>query len=257
MAVDEALFEQAHAPSDEWQPTIRLYQWDRPVLTLGRLQRVDASSTDIGILDRERCRELGVEVVRRPTGGRAILHHPDDITYSIIASVDDANIGRDVMGSYRNVNNALVRGLQALGIRATVRERPPAWPDPIVDFACFERAHRHEVYWTGRKLAASAQRRRGPAVLQQGTIPGRETGDGIAALLELDPARRSRLRRDLAERTGTLARALDRLPALDETTGALTHGFRDSWGTEFEPGVLTPEEIHRSHELAATEPTAV
>ena len=196
-------------------------------------------------------------MVRRPTGGRAILHHPGDVSFSIVAPLDDPHIGQDVMASYRSVNDALVRGLRGLGVRATVREQAPAWPDTGVGFACFEQAYRHEVYWAGRKLVASAQRRQGKAVLQQGTIPGRETGNGIASLLRLDPARRSVLRRDLADRTGTLERALDRLPTFTEAAEALVGGFRETWGVEFERGPLTPAEERRSQEIATLAPATV
>ena len=233
---------------------MRLYGWERPTLTVGRLQELDGRDVNDRLLDRDRCREQGIDVVRRPTGGRAILHHPGDLTFSVVAALDDPHMGRDVMASYRSVNDALVRGLRGLGVRAAVREQPPMWPGSGVGFACFEQAYRHEVYWAGRKLVAGAQRRREGAVLQQGTVPGRETGDGVAALLRLDPARRSVLRRDLADRTGTLERALDRLPEFEEAAEAFAGGFREAWGVEFERGPLAPGEERRAREIAAVAP---
>ena len=250
MAVDEAMLAEARGGEEAWTPTLRFYTWDRPCLSLGRFQE-ETDEGDGGLLDRERCDEAGTEVVRRPTGGRAILHHPGDVTYSIVARAGDPHLGEDVLGSYRSVNEALVRGLGALGVRAAIRERPPTWPGSDVGFACFEEAYRHEVYWAGRKLVASAQRRRGSALLQQGTIPGAETGEQIASLLRLDPARRTVLKRGLAERTGSLRRALDRLPPFEEVIEAMVGGFREAWRVELQRAPLSSSEERRAEETAA------
>jgi lipoate-protein ligase A len=251
MAVDESMLSEARRTIDHWVPTLRFYSWDSPCVSLGRFQEAKDDDGD-RLLDQERCADAAIGVVRRPTGGRAILHNPGDITYSIVARVQHPLLGEDVLASYRSVNEALVKGLHLLGIRATVRERPPMWPSAGVGFGCFEEAYRHEVYWAGRKLVASAQRRQGGVVLQQGTIPGKEIGEQIASLLRLDPARRSRLKRDLAERTGTLHRALDRLPTLEEIVGAMVQGFRETWDVEFERVVLSDRERRLADEIAVS-----
>ena len=251
MAVDEAMLAVARETRGEWQPTLRIYGWDSTSLSLGRFQDTDRG-TDSSLLDRGRCAESGTEIVRRPTGGRALLHHPGDVTYSIVARADDSHLGEDVIGSYRSVNQALVAGLGALGIRARIRERPPTWPSAGVGFACFEEAYRHEVYWAGRKLVAGAQRRQGRIVLQQGTMPGRETSEQIASLLRLDPATRSLLKRDLGERTGTLERALDQLPSLEIVVDAMVQGFREAWDVEFDQRPLTGREEQTAEEIAAS-----
>jgi lipoate-protein ligase A len=181
------------------------------------------------------------------------LHHPGDVTYSIVARADDPHLGEDVIASYRNVNQALVASLAALGIRARIRDRPPTWPSAGVGFACFEEAYRHEVYWAGRKLVASAQRRQGGIVLQQGTIPGRETGEQIASLLRLDPATRSLLKRDLGERTGTLERALDQLPQFEKVVDAMVQGFREAWDVGFDRHPLTDREEQTAEEIATSD----
>ena len=135
MAVDEAMLAVARETRGEWQPTLRIYGWDSTSLSLGRFQDTDRG-TDSSLLDRGRCAESGTEIVRRPTGGRALLHHPGDVTYSIVARADDSHLGEDVIGSYRSVNQALVAGLGALGIRARIRERPPTWPATPCSSTC-------------------------------------------------------------------------------------------------------------------------
>ena len=236
MAVDAALLDGVRRGGGS-PPTLRLHTWEQPCLSIGRFQIVDGPDA------KPRLRSpVAIEVVRRPTGGRAILHQPGDVTYSLTAAEVDPHVGQDVMQSYRQINEALVGGLARLGIRSSTRERPPLWPSTNVGFACFETAYRHEIYWAGRKLVASAQRRRDGGFLQQGTIPGSDAGQDIALLLDLDPARRTVFKRELADRTGTLQRALDRLPTLDEMATALAAGFHDAWGIDLVPGTLTPEE---------------
>ena len=175
MLLDEALA--VRVAEGHSLPVIRIYAWPCPAVSLGRHQKPEP------LLDVERCEREGIEIVRRPTGGKAILHSAGDITYSVIAPAEEAPFSRDVLGSYAAVNGALVTGLGMLGIRAAVRDPAPIWPETGVDFGCFESPGRHEVYWAGRKLAASAQRRTGGVVLQQGTIPLSETGAGLADLL--------------------------------------------------------------------------
>jgi lipoate-protein ligase A len=109
------------------------------------------------------------------------------------------------------------------------------------------------VYWAGRKLVASAQRRQGGIVLQQGTIPGKETGAQIASLLRLEPAARSLLKRDLGERTGTMERALDQLPSFEKVVAAMVQGFREAWGVQFDHHPLTEREEQVAEEIAASE----
>ena len=221
MALDAELAAQV---AERKSPSIvRIYSWPCPSLSLGRHQKADS------LLDSERCRRDGIEIVRRPTGGKAILHSVGDITYSVIAPINQPPFSTDVLASYAAVSEALVAGLGMLGIRVSVRDSAPVWPETGVEFGCFESPGRHEVYWAGRKLVASAQRRTTGVVLQQGTIPLAETGAGLADLLRLDPGRRERFRRDLNDRTGTLARALDIEPNFREVAHALSQGFQSGF----------------------------
>ena len=225
MALDEELA--VEVGKRESAPVVRIYPWPCPAVSLGRHQKSE------GLLDVQRCEQLGIEIVRRPTGGKAILHSVGDLTYSVIAPANEEPFSHDVLGSYAAINEALVAGLQMLGVRASVRDPAPIWPETGVAFGCFESPGRHEVYWAGRKLVASAQRRTRDVVLQHGTIPFAEAGSGLADLLRLDPGRRERFRRDLNDRTGTLANALDSTPDLKEVVHALGEGFRAAWSLSF------------------------
>lgn len=225
MALDEELA--AEVAQGKSAPVVRIYPWPCPAVSLGRHQKSKQ------MLDVQRCEDSGIEIVRRPTGGKAILHSVNDVTYSVIAPADEEPFPNDVLRSYAAVNEALVAGLGMLGVRASVRDLAPTWPETGVDFGCFESPGRHEVYWAGRKMVASAQRRTAGVVLQHGTIPFAEAGSGLADLLHLDPGRRERFRRDLNDRTGTLANALDSTPNFRDVVHTLSEGFRTAWSLSF------------------------
>jgi lipoate-protein ligase A len=137
-------------------PVLRLYTWSPPALSLGRFQ----PETDV---DRVRCAELGVEVVRRPTGGKALLHGAD-LTYAVALPRPDGPEGH-VDAVYRTIAAGLVAGLAELGVAATVgEERGPAGP------VCFAAAQGADLRVDDRKLCGSAQVQRDAAVLQHGSV---------------------------------------------------------------------------------------
>lgn len=224
MALDEGLA--TRVAEGKSSPTLRIYSWPCPAVSLGRHQKGEP------LLDVQRCENAGIEIVRRPTGGKAIMHSVGDVTYSVIAPANEKPFSHDVLAGYAAVNEALVAGLGILGVRAAVRDPAPIWPETGVDFGCFESPGRHEVYWAGRKMVASAQRRTAGVILQQGTIPFAETGSGLADLLRLDPGHRERFRRDLNDRTGTLASALDIAPTFRGVAHMLSAGFSQVWGVK-------------------------
>jgi lipoate-protein ligase A len=155
MAFDEALL---HRARETGETVLRVYTWSAPTLSLGRNQRA------AGLYDLELARARGVEFVRRPTGGRAVLHHRE-ITYSVTAPVSDANL-RD---SYERINALLVRALRILGVDVSVatNEQPAPLPDAS---PCFEVPTVGELTFRGRKLVGSAQWREDGALLQHGSI---------------------------------------------------------------------------------------
>jgi lipoate-protein ligase A len=160
MARDEALLEAMAEVSSA--PVLRLYGWSRPCLSLGYAQPY------YSYVDPKFCQEHGVEVVRRPTGGRAVLHH-FELTYAVVFRSDDPVLGGNVIESFRKVSSAILGGLRALGIPADLEpvhrgERPSKVAN------CFVSASTYEVSAGGRKLVGSAQVRRRGAVLQHGSI---------------------------------------------------------------------------------------
>ena len=154
MALDEALLERAR---ERGEVLCRVYGWSRPTLSLGRNQ------TAAGCYDLTRARALGVDVVRRPTGGRAVLHHRE-LTYAVAMPVTGS-----LRESYARINRLLGDALRRLGVVAAPAR--PAGRTPAPSLApCFEPPTRDELVADGRKLVGSAQWREEGALLQHGSI---------------------------------------------------------------------------------------
>ena len=153
MAADLACLDDVAAGA---APVLRLYRWSPPALSLGRFQ----PETDV---DVDACRGLGVEVVRRPTGGRALLHG-GDLTYAVAMPRPPGAAGH-VDALYRMLAAGLVAGLAELGVAAAIGgDRGPAGP------VCFAAAQGADLRVGDRKLCGSAQVQRGAVVLQHGSV---------------------------------------------------------------------------------------
>jgi len=162
MAVDEALFLAAGESPES--ATVRLYGFDPPAVSFGYRQKPEEA------VDLVSCRELGIDWVRRPTGGRALLHH-HELTYSVASSTEGVFHGLGVRALYDSVNAAIRRALTGLGIDldAALPETGPS-REPALHVPCLALPGRHELASGGRKVGASAQRRGRRAFLQHGSI---------------------------------------------------------------------------------------
>jgi lipoate-protein ligase A len=161
MAVDEALLEAVE--QSEIPPSLRLYGWEPPCLSIGYAQpRAD--------IDLTRLSALGWDWVRRPTGGRAILH-TDELTYSVVAPLSDPRVSGGVLESYRRLSSALLAALHSLNISAESQPNKMLGRNQENGVVCFEVPSNYEIVVQGKKLIGSAQARRRNAMLQHGTLP--------------------------------------------------------------------------------------
>ncbi|MGB5048486.1 MAG: lipoate--protein ligase family protein, partial [Caldilineaceae bacterium] len=212
MAVDESLAE-AVAAGDSL-PTLRFYRWQPAAVSLGRHQSV----ADV---DAARIAQRGYELVRRTTGGRAILH-TDELTYSVTAPLSDPRMAGGVMDAYLLMSNGLLAGLEGVGLAAQ-KAAGDVRAGQDVSAACFEVPSAYEITAGGRKLMGSAQSRRKGYVLQHGSLPLVGDITRLVDVLALPAAEAAALRAHLAQRACTLAQALqvaDDSPLLDFHTVA-------------------------------------
>ncbi len=243
MAIDEAMLIGVNRGTTP--PTVRVYAWDPPTVSLGYAQRVEDE------LDLEAVGNCGFGVVRRPTGGRAVLH-AGELTYSVVGPAGEDPLGRSIMEAYEAIARALAAGLGRLGVE--VELAPVATEAMSRDGAsppCFASAGRYEIVVGGRKLIGSAQRRVGRGVLQHGSLLTDATHERIADVMLLaDDRRRETVRRLLGQKTTHLSALLGRPVGFDEVAAAVRLGFADAWGVSLDEGCLTEAERKVAETLA-------
>ena len=241
MAVDEAILDAIG--SGQSLPTLRLYAWEPACLSLGYAQPV----ADV---DLPRLQARGWELVRRPTGGRAVLH-TDELTYAVIAPLNEPRVAGTVLESYRRLAQALVEALNLLRLPVEVNENSRAAHTSVPNPVCFEVPSTYEITVDGKKLVGSAQARRKEGVLQHGSLP--LTGDLtriIQVLAFPDEASRSRAAERLLSRATTVESALRRKVTWEEAARAYNTAFKSVLALELQPGGLSAGEMERADELA-------
>jgi len=224
MATDEAIWRAVGA--GRAPATLRLYRWAPPCLSLGRNQ--PASEVDAEALEQS-----GYELVRRPSGGRAILHI-DELTYAVALPLRDPRARGGVLGSCHRLSQGLLEALRLLGAEAAVQQntaRPATAP------VCFEQPGAYEIVWGGRKLVGSAQVRGRGALLQHGALP--LYGDIARICRFLTPTTSAERVR---ARAITLSEALGRAVSWEESAAAIAQGFASALDLSLLPGQLSDEE---------------
>lgn len=222
--------------------TVRVYGWAPPAISLGWNQSE-------GTLAIDRIKRAGIDIVRRPTGGRAILHS-QELTYAVIM-VSEA---KNVLEVYNRISQALVLGIKSLGVDAQLERSQPNFPSEYrrrLSLACFTSSARHEIMVGGRKLVGSAQRRYARSdgrevVLQHGSIligpDHRRIGEFLA---ESDAGLKSELAEVLANHTTHLEEQLSSRIEFEDVAAAVRHGFESTWKITFSshcgPGELLPQ----------------
>jgi lipoate-protein ligase A len=240
MAADEAILESIGR--GESPPTLRLYAWDPPCLSLGYSQ-------PFADVDITRLQERGWEVVRRATGGRAILH-TDELTYSVTGSAEEPVLTGGVLESYNRIAQALSFAVRSLELPVLMKEGKPA-DHTVSNPVCFEVPSTYEITVNGKKLIGSAQARKKEGVLQHGSLPlmGDLSRICQALVFENEAARETAARRLLKSAT-TVESALGGAITWEKAARAFIQAFEEKLGLCFERGELSESELKRTDELA-------
>lgn len=194
MDIDRNLFRQFER--DGLPPTLRIYRWKTPCISVGYSQSIESK------INSERCGGLGLDVVKRPTGGGILLHNEVEITYSVVA-----NLGNNMLDSYKLISQAIIVGLKKLGIEAELSKRKKQKFTEL----CYSYPASHEVTVHGRKLVGSAQRRGRCGFLQQGSVF--VEGVPLPAI--------------------SIKEILGRVPGFEELSQALIAGFKEVLSVNF------------------------
>ncbi len=249
MACDEALGNAVLA--GQTPPTFRLFRWSPPAISFGYSQQIGRE------VDVPAVRSKGVGIVRRMTGGRAVLH-ADELTYSVICAESDPVAGGGITATYTRISEGLAAGIQAVGVEAKLaRTSDAAAPlrDRQASLPCFGSTTRAEVVVGGRKLIGSAQHRMRGLMIQHGSILLGPEHRELVEFLTADPELRDRYARRLESSTTSL-RECGWRGSDDDLTDALTRGVSDALGVEFHAASLTIDEQSEISRLSAEKYTA-
>ncbi len=246
MAVDEAILH-AHA-SGVVPPTIRFYGWQPAAMSIGYFQK---AATEVNLA---KCRQAGIDVVRRLTGGRAVLHAAE-LTYSVVVRADAPQIPATITASYHYFSTGLLAGLRGLGIDAGMSMPRAAYSQAgtrrrSASAACFDAPSQYELTARGRKLAGSAQVRKDGVILQHGSILLAFHAEQVASLLNLpSQEQQEAVAAMLAARAISVQELLGREVSWDSVRQAMTAAFGAALGLELEPGQLIEQEQAMAAEL--------
>ncbi len=241
MAIDEAILE---AVADgACPPTIRFYGWDPACISLGYGQKWR-------VVDSEYLARAGWDLVRRPTGGRAILH-VDELTYSICAPINEPRVRGSVLESYQQLSEALLSGLKIMGLSPA-----KSIPDPELSQdngpACFDGPSNYEITVNGRKLVGSAQVRKHGVVLQHGTIPLYGDVTRIIRALRFEKSSRRETLATLLQRQAiTLESALGYRVGFNQATNYMVQGMASTLNLDLIEEDLAETEVARAAKFRA------
>jgi lipoyl(octanoyl) transferase len=240
MAVDEAILESVY--NRQSLPTLRLYAWQPACLSLGHAQPFAEVNTQV--LEAQ-----GWDVVRRPTGGRAILH-VDELTYSVIAPQSEPRVKGGVLESYLRLSEALLEALRTLGLQPQANESGANHNTKALNPVCFEVPSNYEITVNGKKLIGSAQARRKDGLLQHGALPlYGDLARIISALKFSDTAAQAEAQERLLAHATTVELELGLPPGWEQACDAFRDAFKRVLNLDLQPAQLTEDENQRAQEL--------
>jgi lipoyl(octanoyl) transferase len=227
MAVDERLVELCR---ENEMAYLRFYRWKPYTLSLGYNQK---KASDAGYIDYDKCSEDNIDVVTRPTGGRAVLHS-EELTYSVVFKST-----RHIHDLYRDISLALLTGLKkidsSLEHLSFTHENPDIFKLMKTGMynLCFNTAIKNEINYKGKKLVGSAQRKFGNIVLQHGSILIGNHHKSIVNYLNITNEERARMINEIDEKTTCINDITGRKISYEETADAVYEGFKETFKIEF------------------------
>ena len=236
MAIDESVL--THHLNGEVPPTLRVFRWSQPSISLGRFQSIEREIVS------ERCKQLGVALVRRPTGGRAVYHH-DEFTYSIVIS-KRYGVPPGVVAAYAYLAQGLLAALRLVGVQAELSDERVSKHSSA---ACFASSTQADLTSGGFKLIGSAQVWKDDALLQQGSLPLDDQSAEFFSMLRFpNEIAKEEALAQYREKTTPLHTFVPGA-SWDDVADAFQNGFSEALQEDFVYDTLSPSEWELAHRL--------
>jgi lipoate-protein ligase A len=228
MATDEVLLASA-------LPVLRFYAWQPACLSVGYFQKIETINTSL-------CRELNIDIVRRLTGGSAVLHK-SELTYSLVC--DAKLMPRPVIESYKAISAGLLQGLKNVGLNPVLQGKAEKGRKSSL---CFNDPSRFEVTVNGKKIIGSAQKRINGKILQHGSILIKTNAAEYCSLFNLpEPMHPEHIEKRMTSVDNELGEGTVGFPRIKE---AVKDGLKNALRADFKKSSLTPEERRQAENLA-------
>lgn len=245
MALDEALLDWHSA--GKIPPVVRFYGWEPAALSIGYFQNVEKE------IDLEAVKHHKLGFVRRPTGGRGVLHE-HELTYSVIVSENHPNMPKTVTEAYRVISEGILKGFHNLGLEAyfavpKTSEERDALKNPR-SAVCFDAPSWYELVVEGRKAAGSAQTRQKGVILQHGSILLDLDEDKLFSLFKYPNERvKERMKHAFKSKAVAINEIIPKRISLEEAKAAFHQGFSDGLNVELRPYIMTKKELDYVHQI--------
>lgn len=240
MAVDEVLM---NLCEQNCEPILRIYSWEPCAVSLGYFQKLEKA------VNIDECKRQNIDIVRRLTGGRAVIHH-NEITYSVIIPQSYEEMPPSIAGSYKFLCEGIIAGLKNIGIEASLdsgKRKQPIKGSAV----CFDSPSMNEIVHEGKKLVGSAQVRKNQILLQHGSIPISIEPEKYKSLLKYSSERvRDLITGRLKDNVGSLSDILDKKYSLEELGREIKRGFEGHFGIDFIESDLTEWELKMAEQIS-------
>jgi lipoate-protein ligase A len=240
MAIDEAIVRESQR--EKFSPTLRFYSWEKPSVSLGYFQNVEDEVNITFCQDRE------IPIVRRPTGGKAVLHE-DDLTYSLVAREDNSLFPTGLLGTYQIISRCIATGLAKLGIQADMLKEGRQTGAPELGALCFSMPSQYELLVNGKKICGSAQMRTKGVFLQHGSLLMDFDPHSSCMAISKNNGPISREAEKLKKHVTSIHENMSRKTDHREVCCALASGFEETLGIRLIEGTLTPREERTKEQL--------
>jgi len=246
MAVDEAIMNGVINNSSP--PTIRFYDWIKPTASFGYNQNISKE------IDLERIDKFGFDYIRRPTGGRLVLHN-NEVTYAVIAPTENQLSG-NVTQSYSEISKALKEGFSLMGVEVDLEKGELSVQHQRENVnPCFSSSSRYELKYNNKKIVGSAQVRRKNVILQHGSILLDSDQSRVADILpDLDDGDRERVRNFLSRKTIFINKIRNDRLSYSQAVDCLIKGVEQAWSSDeyYHVKEFEPEEKNMVNDLIST-----